>query len=433
MPAAWCHGFAEDLSAAGTQGPVSTSFIKFAGDCKTPRNWQNPVTGLPCREAEETSCNLVHATCAKVPKVGWKPDAKDPLSFEVPKGSCELPAPKLPPLGGGSWTDLAGQVGDTIEAVGNAVTMVQSMLAGSATNSECNARMAAESKSGLGGTADKLLSFVGAEKQMKVKLPLTVWGQAVHGMSGTWSFDSGGLHSTDYVYKVEQGKGAPDDFYLCDARDRPQHCALLGGNLKHACAAWYDPKQCDFCEDLGDELKCDVRGWNHKDLILGSLWQSVPIYPRDLLGELYRGEWKDVWMRPVFASVRLKKAGLMGEIKKLPDQLVTTGPGSEAMNGIPGIAQPPFAGFSAFIAVDRISLPSLWLERSVLALVVYLRHSSSFTENTEVRILRGSGQDRWCAEGNRAVAAGRVGKLRGPSAICIDAILETNLEALCGL
>lgn len=372
MPAVWRHGFAEDLSAAGTQQPVSTSFIKFAGDCKTSRNWQNPITGLPCRDAEETSCNLVHATCAKVPKVGWKPDANDPLSFEVPKGSCELPAPKLPPLGGGgSWTDLAGQVGDTIEAVGNAATMVQSMLAGSATNSECNARMvdmpyglfnpAAESKSGLGGTADKLLSFVGAEKQMKVKLPLTVWGQAVHGMSGTWAFDSGGLHSTDYVYKVEQGKGAPDDFYLCDARDRPQHCALLGGNLKHACAAWYDPKQCDFCEDLGDELKCDVRGWNHKEMKRA----RVPIYPRDLLGELYRGEWKDVWMRPVFASVRLKKAGLMGEIKKLPAQLVTTGPGSEAMNEIPGIAQPPFAGFSAFIAVTSGSMEGLLLPSCV--------------------------------------------------------------------
>ena len=29
--------------------------------------------------------------------------------------------------------------------------------------------------------------------------------QAVHGMSGTWAFDSGGLHSTDYIYKAETG------------------------------------------------------------------------------------------------------------------------------------------------------------------------------------------------------------------------------------
>lgn len=77
--------------------------------------------------------------------------------------------------------------------------------------------------------------------------------QAVHGMSGTWAFDSGGLHSTDYVYKaetglsavriavvtssmlpkphstsqwkgkpstsdlqVEQSNGAPDDYYICN-------------------------------------------------------------------------------------------------------------------------------------------------------------------------------------------------------------------------
>ena len=26
--------------------------------------------------------------------------------------------------------------------------------------------------------------------------------QAVHGMSGTWAFDSGGLHATDYIYKA---------------------------------------------------------------------------------------------------------------------------------------------------------------------------------------------------------------------------------------
>ncbi|CAK8990196.1 Uncharacterized protein SCF082_LOCUS2133 [Durusdinium trenchii] len=80
---------------------------------------------------------------------------------------------------------------------------------------------------------------------------------------------------------------------------------------------------------------------------------GVPIYPRDLLGELYRGEWKDVWMRPTFASVRLKKAGLQGDIKKLPPELVTTGPGNEAMRS-PGIAQPPLKIATLGDPVERL-------------------------------------------------------------------------------
>ncbi|CAK8990198.1 Uncharacterized protein SCF082_LOCUS2134 [Durusdinium trenchii] len=53
------------------------------------------------------------------------------------------------------------------------------------------------------GAAGATLAMVGGKTQMKAKLPVTVWGQAVHGMSGTWAFDSGGLHSTDYVYKAK--------------------------------------------------------------------------------------------------------------------------------------------------------------------------------------------------------------------------------------
>ena len=330
-----------------------TSFLR----CTRPRFLADPLTGMPCRDPEEESCNEVHATCAKVPKVGWTPDVKDPLFFVEPKGSCELPAEKPPPSSGaGGALGNLNKLQDAANAVGNAASMAQSLASGGASNSECNARMIdmpyglgnpeAAEKSLFGG-AGLAMAMLGGKTQMKAKLPVTVWGQAVHGMSGTWAFDSGGLHSTDYVYKVEQSNGAPDDYYICDSRRRPQQCALLGGNVKQVCAAWYDPRQCDFCEDLGDELKCEVRGWNHKDM----KWSRVPIYPRDVLGELYRGEWKDVWMRPIFASVRLKKAGLQGKIKKLPMELVTTGPGNEALMG-KGIAQPPFK-----IAES----PGLWL------------------------------------------------------------------------
>lgn len=82
------------------------------------------------------------------------------------------------------------------------------------------------------------------------------------------------------------------------------------------------------------------------------------------------------------------------------------------------------------MTVDEISLPSLWLERSVQSLVVYLRSSSGHHDmlRQEVHILRSHGRDRWCAEADRSLAVGRVGQLRGPSAICIDAVLQTNLE-----
>jgi len=81
--------------------------------------------------------------------------------------------------------------------------------------------------------------------------------------------------------------------------------------------------------------------------------------------------------------------------------------------------------------VDEISLPSLWSERSVQSLVVYLRSSSGhqgMATGHEVNILRSQGHDRWCAQADRSLAVGRVGQLRGPSAVCIDAVLETNLE-----
>lgn len=82
------------------------------------------------------------------------------------------------------------------------------------------------------------------------------------------------------------------------------------------------------------------------------------------------------------------------------------------------------------MTVNEISLPSLWLERSVQSLVVYLRSSSGHHDmlRQEVHILRSHGRDRWCAEADRSLAVGRVGQLRGPSAICIDAVLQTNLE-----
>ncbi|CAK9082480.1 unnamed protein product [Durusdinium trenchii] len=77
--------------------------------------------------------------------------------------------------------------------------------------------------------------------------------------------------------------------------------------------------------------------------------------------------------------------------------------------------------------VEEISLPSFWLERPVEGLVVYLRQSGSSASSTEVNILRSDGYDQWHPDAEQPLAAGRVGQLRGPAAICVDAVLETNL------
>merc|ERR1712085_118354 len=98
---------------------------------------------------------------------------------------------------------------------------------------------------------------------------------------GTWGFDDHGARAAEYVYELPQGDGAPSDYYLCDARTgRPRTCALLGGNLRHSCLEWYDPGQCNFCEDRGRSLVCQVRGWGPDQ----RQWTKVPLHSMDVLG-----------------------------------------------------------------------------------------------------------------------------------------------------
>merc|ERR1719387_2476572 len=147
----------------------------------------------------------------------------------------------------------------------------------------------------------------------------TVWGIAVHGGSGSWAFDSSGPHAADHIYRIPQQDGSEDDYYVCDSRQNPKVCALLGGNLRRACAENYDPISCNFCVDHGATLTCEVRGWSHRF----QEWVKVPVYPRDLLGELYRGEWKDVLNRPLWATFTFPKAALrLQDAKELPDSFV---------------------------------------------------------------------------------------------------------------
>jgi len=92
---------------------------------------------------------------------------------------------------------------------------------------------------------------------------------------------------------------------------------------------------CNFCEDKGDSLVCQVRGWNG----YYNKWAKVPIYPRDLLGELYRGEFRDTFARPMWASVELKKDAL-ADVKLLPDYMVGIGPAQKVLK-VPKLTKPP--------------------------------------------------------------------------------------------
>ncbi|CAK0875454.1 unnamed protein product, partial [Prorocentrum cordatum] len=317
---------ASSLAALALQGPPSRAATSFAR-CALPRLWQGP-DGIPCRGEEEESCNRVHATCARAPKFGSEPDPDD-LRFQRPKPPCE-PEPEGEGDGG-----VAGGLSALATAANAASALVGEGSAGAGSPpANCSARML-DMPYGLANpeATDRDISALSAlvgrsPKAVNEVMPNTVWGMAVHGMSGTWAFDSHGNHAADYVYEVPQGKGAPSDFYICDSRTNPKACALIGGNLRHACAENYDARQCDFCEDKGEMLKCTIRGWNAK----WGKWSRVPIYPRDLLGELYRGEWRDVMARPMWASVEFRKVDLVNPLKKLPDHMIGDGAGKQGFS-----------------------------------------------------------------------------------------------------
>ena len=128
------------------------------------------------------------------------------------------------------------------------------------------------------------------------------------GMLSIWPFEKKGRmpfrHSKPASYTGR------DDYYICDANGNPRMCALLGGNLR-TCLYNYNAKACPYCEDLGNALRCEIRGWNtqHK------LWERVPIYPRDLLGETYRDQWRNVYARPMLATVDIPKALMRGGVE----------------------------------------------------------------------------------------------------------------------
>eukprot|EP00747_Dinoflagellata_sp_TGD_P192012 gnl/TRDRNA2_/TRDRNA2_56242_c0_seq2.p1 gnl/TRDRNA2_/TRDRNA2_56242_c0~~gnl/TRDRNA2_/TRDRNA2_56242_c0_seq2.p1 ORF type:complete len:328 (-),score=52.48 gnl/TRDRNA2_/TRDRNA2_56242_c0_seq2:69-1052(-) len=262
---------------------------------------------------------------------------KDDPRYDKPGPVCEdkslMPGeqPKIPDDAGGGALGAVAEAKDKAGAAASAVGKVASNIAslamdtGKATDGhDCNARMVDYPY----GMVNPEGTRVGASKLREANqaLPLTVWGMAVHGKSGTWAFDNHGPHAAEFIYEARQGKGAPSDYYLCDSRDgRPQQCALIGGNLRHACAEWYDPHMCDECEDHGSTIVCAVRGWNNRR----QRWVKVPIYPRDLLGELYRGEWRDVFSRPMWASVEIPKAALRKGVKQMPDALLGAGPVKE--------------------------------------------------------------------------------------------------------
>merc|ERR1719235_390838 len=201
---------------------------------------------------------------------------------------------------------------------GGALNKLSNMEDG-ASKAECNARLMdmPYGMSNPEAAKDETKGFmdvIGKRRMARVPPSKSVWGLAVHGKSGTWPFDTGGVHAADYIYSVPQGNGLPHDYYVCDSRTNPTACALIGGNLRHACAEWYDPRQCNFCEDHGKSITCEIRGYNPKY----KEWARVPIYPRDLLGEQYKGEFRDVMGRPMWASITIPKWTLRAPTKQMP-------------------------------------------------------------------------------------------------------------------
>lgn len=267
----------------------------------------------PCRKDEEESCNKVHATCARTLNNGTSSSWKYKLLFDEIKPPCKPPKEGeeggLGALAGGKAklpkSDLAGKLGEGSD------------------QADCNSRLVDMPYGLMNPESAKdetksISQYLGLRLATRVEPSQSVWGLAVHGKSGTFAFDSGGTHISEYIYSIPQGNGLPHDYYVCDSRTHPSACALIGGNLRHACAEWYDPRQCNFCEDHGSSLTCELRGWNSKYLE----WAKVPIYPRDLLGEQYKGEFRDVMGSPMYASITIPKWVLRAPVKEMPQYMV---------------------------------------------------------------------------------------------------------------
>jgi len=296
------------MQRTGHPPRLSTAFesCKFY-ETRSKGRWDN----RPCRKHEESSCNKVHATCARVLKkdITGVSVAKYKLTFDQKQPPCKPPLPPPDPA-------AAGKTGG----------MMSGMMAGmvaSASTQRCNARLEDYPYGLMNPEAVKdekktIAMALGLKRAVFASPAQTVWGLSVHGKSGTYAFDNHGTHATDYIYKIKQPNGLAPDYYVCDSRTSPQHCALIGGNMQHNCAEWYDPRMCNFCQDHGAMLTCQIRGWSSKFME----WARVPIYPRDLLGEMYRGEFRDVAGRPMWATITLPKELLRNEAKDMPDYMV---------------------------------------------------------------------------------------------------------------
>lgn len=300
--------------------------------CTLPRTWKG-ATGLPCRGDEEESCNRVHATCAQVPSYGLVQDVSDPHVLK-PKPACK---PEEHNLAAISAAPFARALRDTAAARQDEEVSLGSLVVDSDVlgRGSCNARMLDVPRGRVSPSRSEPGPSIGvpAGAPTVAEEPMhTVWGTAVHGQAGTWAFESQGPHATDFVYQLPQGHGAPPDFYLCDSPTEPKHCALLGGNMKHACAEWYDPQQCNFCEDKGETLRCHVHGWSAST----GQWTRVALRPEEVLGASFR----DVKVQPLWASVELQKRGLE-HAKTLPAHLVSEGPAQEVLASQGRPARPP--------------------------------------------------------------------------------------------
>ncbi|CAD7940708.1 unnamed protein product [Amoebophrya sp. A25] len=269
----------------------------------------------PCKSLEEKSCNLVGAMCGQVLKMHF-PQMADGTRARVGKkcNTADINIDKPNPLGK-SMDNCNARMVDMPYLMRNKIADMQGSAIGVFKNNFYLNKA--------------LNTILGTSWPADAPPTMTVWGTSIHGKTGSWSMDSGTEYIYDHIYRIPQvARGFPppnlvryvpgsikkmvgeledvylgrDDTYVCDSRDNPSQCALIGGDV-WKCLKHYDAKRCHFCEDAGDSLRCDVRGWNTH----GDFWERVPIYPRDVLGEMFRDEWRDFYARALPVKVEIPK------------------------------------------------------------------------------------------------------------------------------
>lgn len=192
----------------------------FVGD----RSYLRLLTGRPCKLPEERSCNLVNAECAQVLKRKF-PAMADMLSASMGK-KCNT--------GDLDFGINRSTLGATDNCNARLVDLPYKMR-----NPIADLQDSGYTKLKRNWAVNKIVQGLGFSSLPVDATPAqTVWGQAVHGKTGSWAMDSGTEYIYDHLYRIPQynpgfppkflEKAIPDKILKLRTNKRGERCGEFG-------------------------------------------------------------------------------------------------------------------------------------------------------------------------------------------------------------